>query len=418
MAKEENIVLNMPFDEPAGSLKAYDYSSNRADGVLSSQGAAFVAGKQSNCMQFDGTGHVSVDKDVLNLAKPFSVCAYIKADELARNYVVLLNYDGIGNYYQYEIALVANTWYYLVVTYDAGVVCIYLNGTQMKRDVMPAKWGNPIGVSVNQACYNTELGKGCVDEVKLYQYAFTQNEVQDLQDNAKQLAYLLDGVDFKTFGVSVSRSRGLMDGLRMKEPAKVEFAGYHGIAVDLSRPRFEEREITLDCFMRVDGGKMAFVKAVKEFVGQFTAKHTPPAMRMEGSVCPAGLHRLMVDIHPTKPLLYEVYLPEGMEVDKTWNDKSMIGTFTLKLREPEPVKMVLKHLVVSDETKRITITLTTTKLVNIYWGDGTQMLDVYGSNITITHDYEKHADYFIMITGVIEEVTNVETNAIIVWKKL
>lgn len=80
--------------------------------------------------------------------------------------------------------------------------------------------------------------------------------------------------------------------------------------------------------------------------------------------------------------------------------------------------MVLKHLVVSDETKRITITLTTTKLVNIYWGDGTQMLDVYGSNITITHDYEKHADYFIMITGVIEEVTNVETNAIIVWEKL
>ena len=417
MDKEEFLVLNMPFDEAAGSAKAYDYSSNRADGTLSSEGAEFVAGKQGNCMQFNGKGFVEVEKSVLNLSLPFSMCAYIKASNVARTFMLVFNYNGLNRFYQYEVSLVEEVWYYIVVTHENGVICTYLNGTMVKRDVIPTEWGNPIGVSLNQANYNTELGNGCVDECKLYQCAFTQDEVQDLLDDTKQLAYLLDGVDFKKFGVFVSKSKGLMDALKQKEPAKVEFSGYHGVAVDLSRPRFDEREIQLECFMHVTGGKMAFVQAVKNFVEQFTAKHKVPA-GMESAACPAGLHRLTVDIHPTKPLLYEVYLPEGVEVDKTWNDKRMVGTFTLRLREPEPVKMVLKHLRVNDNTRQVQVTLTTSKLVNIYWGDGTQMQDVYGDNITITHDYQQNGDYFIVITGVIEEVTNVQTNAIIVWEKL
>lgn len=413
---EANLMLNLPFDEAAGSTKAYDYSHNRADGVLDG-GVAFVAGKQGNCVEFDGTGKIEVEQSVLNLSQPFSICGYICCEENKNIYTILLNYAGLNRYYEYKVAIAPNTWYYLVVTYNAGVVCTYLNGTLLQRSVVNGSWGNPIGVSINNAVYSTELGKGMLDEFKLYQQAFTQDEVQDLLETTKQLAYLLDGVDFKEFGVHVSASKGLLDGLKMKEPAKVEFDGYHGTAIDLTRPRFEERDITLECFIHTTGGKMAFVQAVKAFVEQFHAKHQV-ADGMEGSACPAGLHRLTVDIHPTKPLLYEVYLPDGMEVEKTWNDSKMVGTFLLKLKEPEPVKMVLKHLRVSAATKRVTITLTTSKLVNIYWGDGTQMQDVYGTNVTITHDYAEDGDYFIIITGVIEEVTNVSTNGIIVWEKL
>lgn len=417
MAIQENPVLNMPFDEAVGSKKAFDYSANRADGILSEAGADFVAGKQGNCMQFDGTGKVEVDASVLNLSQPFSICTYIKAPLQARTYVVLFNFAGQNNYYQHVVNIVPDTWYYLVVTHERGSISIYLNGTLIKKDVMPVDtYGNPIGVSVSQACYNTELGKGCIDEVKLYQHCFTQDEVQDLQGENKSLAYLLDGVDFKEYGVHVSKSKGLMDGLKMKEPTKVNFDGYHGSAVDLSRPRFEEREITLECFMEVRGGKMEFVRNVQNFIKQFTAKHTNAAY--PNSLCPAGLHRLTVDIHPTKPLLYEVYLPDATDIDKTWNDKRMVGTFTLALKEPEPVKMVLKQLCVSDATKRVSITLSTSKLINIYWGDGTTMQDVYGDNITITHDYAENGDYFIIITGVIEELENIETNAIIVWDEL
>lgn len=415
--QETNLVLNMPLDEAAGTAKAYDYSHSRADGVLAG-GANFVAGRQGNCVEFDGTGTVSVQASVLNLSKPFSICAYVWAEEDKNILTVVLNYAGLNQYYEFQVGVAAEMWYYLVLTYKSGTLCIYLDGTLVQRAVVDSSWGAPVGVSINNALYNTELAEGRLDEVKLYQQALTQEEVQELQKGTRLLAYSLDGVNFKDYGVYVSASKGLFDGLKLKEPNKVEFDGYHGTAVDLSRPRFEERSITLECFMKVAGGKMAFVQAVKNFVERFSAKHVAPASGMEGSVCPAGLHRLTVDIHPTKPLLYEVYLPDGMEVDKTWNDSKMVGIFSLKLTEPEPIKKVIKHIRTSEATKRLTITLTTSKLVNIYWGDGTQMQDVYGTSVTITHDYAEDGDYFAIITGVIEDVTNVDTNGIIVWDKL
>lgn len=54
MADESNIILNMPFDEAAGSTIAYDYSKTRADGTVVE--ADFTGGKQGNCIKFDGNG--------------------------------------------------------------------------------------------------------------------------------------------------------------------------------------------------------------------------------------------------------------------------------------------------------------------------------------------------------------------------
>ena len=48
----KNIIFQMPFDESDGALVAYDYSSNRADGVVS--GAHFVQGKNGNAISFSG----------------------------------------------------------------------------------------------------------------------------------------------------------------------------------------------------------------------------------------------------------------------------------------------------------------------------------------------------------------------------
>lgn len=415
--KEEKCVFNMPMDEAGGSTKAYDYSVNRADGVLKG-GAAFVAGKQGNCIEFDGTGSVEVEQNVLDFTAPFSLCMYVNPGKRLRTYSVLFNYDGKDCYYEFSVGLAAETWYYLVITHEEGDINVYLNGTLIKHAVVSLEWGSPIGVSINQDDYSTLNGKGKLDEVKFYQQAFTQNEVQDLLDKTKQLAYKLDGVDFKQYGVHVSASKGLVDVLKMKDPMSVNFDGYHGEAVDLSRPRFEARIIKLDCFMHVEGGKMAFVQEVKAFFAQFFNKHKAPTPAMEGTCCPAGLHRLIVDIHPTKPLIYEVYMPEATEVIKTWDDNKMVGTFSLQLKEPEPVKKVLKHLRVNEATKRVSIKLTTSKLINVYWGDGTMLQDVYGTDVTITHDYTVNGDYFIVITGVIEDIKNLETNAIVVWDKL
>ena len=56
MALEDKLVLNLPFDEADGATKTYDYSSNRADGIV--ENAKFEAGKSNNCINFYRRGYL------------------------------------------------------------------------------------------------------------------------------------------------------------------------------------------------------------------------------------------------------------------------------------------------------------------------------------------------------------------------
>lgn len=411
-------MLNLPFDEADGAVKTYDYSSNRADGVVT--GAGFEAGRSNNCINFTGTGKCEVEQSVLNLNASFTLATFVKVHKPSSKLVVVFNYAGVGNYVQLEVDVEAEAWYYLAVVRNGQRLEVYLNGALYTSGTVPSEYGNPVGFAVAQDGYASELGNACLDETKFYQLALTQEAILSLLDNTKQLSFLLDGKDIKqTYGVCVSKVSGIADALKMKDPLKVDWDGYHGEQVDLSRPRFEARDITLECFIKTDGGKIAFMQAVQAFFEQLTAKHEDNTLNgANGELVQRGLHRLMIDIHPTKPLVYEIYRNDLVEVDKEWNDAKMIGTFALRLREPEPVKRVLKHLRTNDSTKRISVTLTTSKLVNIYWGDGTTTQDVFGTGVTITHDYQSNGEYFAIITGIVEEITDFDTNAIVVWNKL
>ena len=64
------------------------------------------------------------------------------------------------------------------------------------------------------------------------------------------------------------------------------------------------------------------------------------------------------------------------------------------------------------------MTLTSRKLLAIHWGDGTADYDINGTARTITHKYEKQGIYYAIIEGVIEQVTDFDTNGIVVWNKL
>ncbi len=417
MAQEQNLTLYLPFDEADGAEKAYDYSTSRADGALTEAG--YEAGRQGNCIRFDGNGKCEVTPSVLSLNSDFTISAWIKNAQPCKQLCVLVNYNGIDHRYECRLDTNPDTWYWVAVTRSGNVVCVYLNGTLAQRAVVPTSFGNPVGVCFAQDCYTYALGYGCVDDLKCHQACLSQEDLLSLLDNVKQLTYLLDGVDFKEYGVFVSASKGLLDGLKMKDPYKVEFDGYHGAAIDLSRPRFEEREITLDCFITTTGGKLEFVRKVKAFLDLFSARHkVAEGATLNADLCPAGLHRLMVDIHPVKALVYEVYLPDATDVEKTWNDARMTGTFSLKLREPEPVKKVLKHIRTNSGNAKAQFTITTNKLVNVYWGDGTTTQDVYGTAVNVAHTYAENGEFFIVITGVIEDVEAFSTNDIVIWDKV
>ena len=89
-----------------------------------------------------------------------------------------------------EINLSPQTWFHLVVTDSLGVINIYINGTLMHA------CSNGLGIPTNidsSICIGktTEGGgfffNGTIDEVRIYNRAFTDAEVQELynHDNPK-----------------------------------------------------------------------------------------------------------------------------------------------------------------------------------------------------------------------------------------
>lgn len=397
-----NMILYLPFDEPAGSLIAYDYSKNRADGQII--GATFKTGKNGNAIKFSGGATCEISPNVISdLSQDFSILLWVKSEETEcgtpAKLIWVLNFSGINNYLEFPIEIKPKNWYSLAMVKRGIAYNFYLNsqflGVLSSADTL-------LGVSLNQDFYGTIYGLGSLDDVKIYDAALSQNEIITEFSSNNFIRYTIDGIDMKDYGVFVSDSEGVVDRPKLKAMASDSWDNYHGESVDLNHKFYEPRGITLSCFIKADS-KGEFIAKLANFEQIFDKQ---------------GTNRLVIEAVKHKPLIYEVYCKDDIAVSKKWNADLMVGTFKLTLTEPEPVKRILKHYRNGVSTKTCTITLTSTKLVNIYWGDGIVDYDVYGTNKIITHDYIQDGEYYPVITGCIDEITSFSTNAIIVWSKL
>ena len=401
-----DMILNLPFDEQNGSAKAFDYSQSRADGIV--DGASFVSGNNGNAIQFLGGDETcEVEKEIISsLGGNLTIMANMRVVEIAsgtpKQAIWVVNFQGVKNFIEVPIIVNPGSWYSLAMAKHGNVYDFYVN-SQLIKSV--TRSGTPTGIALNQDFYGGDCyGLGLLDDVKIYKIALSQEEIINETSQSTSMTYLLDGVNFKDYGVYVAGSEGVVDRPKLKNPYSINWDNYHGETVDLNHKFFEPREITLDCFIKAQT-KNNFIIQLSQFMQQFDKK---------------GTQRLVINVHPVKPLIYEVYCKDTVAVSTVWNNQLMVGTFKIKLTEPEPVKRVLKHIRVSEETKNCTVTLQSMKYVNIYWGDGRIDYDVAGDSNThtITHTYETNGDFFPVITGCIDEINKFETNAIIVWNKL
>ena len=404
MATEQNLILNLPFDEAAGSNVAYDYSRNRNDAAVTN--AEFKAGKQGNCIHFDGSGKAEINSDILNLSGNFTILAWVKINEypdgVSQRVGVFCNTALLDGSRELWVDVEPGSWGFFVIKKAGNNVSAYLDTQLLGKIVLPSTL---TGISILQDIYGTQYGYADVDELKIYNVVLTDEEIEQELNSISQLEYYLNGVNFKDYGIRVESSAGILDLPKLKTPASVDWPDYHGKVIDLSDKRYNEREITLNCWMKANG-KMDFVEKVNAFVEHFRKD---------------GTQRLMISIHPTKPLVYEVYNEDGVAPSKRWHDDKMIGTFALKLKEPDPVKRVVRHQRLALNTATVNIAFKSDKMVNIYWGDGTVDYDVYGDhtgNNAITHTYDANGVYYIVMGGVIEEITDFTTSGILVWNKL
>lgn len=160
------------------------------------------------------------------------------------------------------------------------------------------------GIALIQDIYGIGYGYADLDSVKVYNVVLSDAEIGEELNSVAQLKYYLDGKNFRDFGIRVESSTGVLDLPKLKTPASVDWADYHGKVIDLSEKRYQEREITLNCWLKASG-KMDFVERVNTLYDRF---------RQDGT------QRLMISIHPTKPLVYEVYCEDGVAPSKRWHD--------------------------------------------------------------------------------------------------
>lgn len=211
------------------------------------------------------------------------------------------------------------------------------------------------------------------------------------------IKYYLDGVDIKTYGVYITESEGLLSRPKLKKTLSASWNDYHGEVVDLSKRYYESRKITLECFIK-STSKEDFLTKMNTFMQLFDA---------------SGTRRLMVVVDVDRPLVYEVYLSGDIDVKKKWSDSQMVGTFSIELTEPSPIKRVVKITGTS-----LSITISTSKLVDIYWGDGTVLKDVSGTSQVKTKTYGASGTYYAIVTGNIDEISSFTTTGTVLWSKL
>lgn len=209
------------------------------------------------------------------------------------------------------------------------------------------------------------------------------------------ITYTIDGQTFLSHGVYVTASKGMLDMPALKEPQTVDWPDSHGTVVDLAAPRYTNRVIELECFLKASG-KLDFFQKVNAFLQIFQGP---------------GLHRLDVRISST-PLIYMVYIADGVNIDKRWHQYEMFGTFTLKLIEPSPIKCLLVRT-----GTIVSLDITTKNPIDIYWGDDHKDLNVFGTNVIKTRTYSGANPHYILLCGVIEEIKVISTNAEVIWSK-
>ncbi|QDK80808.1 hypothetical protein EXU85_20235 [Spirosoma sp. KCTC 42546] len=214
------------------------------------------------------------------------------------------------------------------------------------------------------------------------------------------LNYSINGVLFSQLGIKVASSEGVVDGLSLKEPFAVDWPDAHGQVVDLSRPRYEAREIRLTCWM--------VASSADNFLTQQNALLT--------ELVKSGTQRLQFTPVTGKPLVFEVYCKAGVTIKKEWRDGVMIGEFTLILIEPQPVKYVL----IGTGGTTATITLSVVTPIKLHWGDGS-VTEAVGANQSYSHTYggSSGVPYYLIIAGELERLTeHSKANLTVLWSRL
>lgn len=391
-----NPVLDIPFDEPDGSSVAYDYGPGGHHAAI--EAGRFIPGKFGNCVFFPGEGKAEIVGPVLDFSQDFSFTIWAKA-ELGGSWPnrtwVLFKFPGKNNFVSIELYSKLEYWQHIAVTQSGNQVKVYLDGS------LKGQFTRPMDMTgfaiINDAPHKT--GGYCyLDMARSYDTAITEEDINDtIQQEVIPVEFYVNNINFKSLGIVVEKLDGVLQMPQRKDPLRVDWEDYHGEVVDLMKPVLDVRNIELRCWM----------KAASQ--DELVSKWRTLCDILESP----GTFRLQIDAG-TKPLLFDVYHPEQLDTTVKWRKIGpYFHRFTLRLREPVPVKRVLKVTGSS-----VNISLTSRKILEISWGDGNKTMNVYGTGTSVSHTYASAGTYYVLINGNVEDITDFSTDAVVVWNRI
>ena len=206
-----NLVAAFGFNENTGTI-AYDNSGKGNNGTLTNGPTWSASGKYGAAISFDGTNDLVniIDANSLDLTNGMTLEAWVKPGNVTGYKTVLCKENGTNNL-AYALSandnnstvanqrpntririgsttrtstgtakLALNTWTHIASTYDGATLRFFINGTQVSAT---AATGNMvtttnmlrIGGSPN---LGTQYFAGLIDEVKIYNRALSQAEIQ------------------------------------------------------------------------------------------------------------------------------------------------------------------------------------------------------------------------------------------------
>lgn len=137
------------------------------------------------------------------------------------------------------------------------------------------------------------------------------------------IQYLINNTDFKTFGVFVSDSSGVLDTPKPKNIQKHGWREYHGSMVDLRNICLEERNIVLKCFL-VASSEADFADKTNRLAELFSV----------------GSLRLTINVKDIS-IVCGCYLSKEIQIKKHWRNDTMVGEFELNLCNADPLDYVI-----------------------------------------------------------------------------
>jgi hypothetical protein len=218
----EGLISHWRFDEGSGSV-AYD-SAGVNDGII--YGATWTNGQIKNALSFDGLNdYVDMGDTIKNyLETSYTVSAWIKTNTLsAMTSIIAYRHStginpvlfALGQYYTdvhfavrdnshnlaqpaYPDALTTNTWYHVAGVREENTVSVYVNGFSAIPVLKTLGEISPDNLKIGAILFggnpHTNFFDGAIDDVRIYDWALSAEEVQQLYESG--LSILVD-VDIK-----------------------------------------------------------------------------------------------------------------------------------------------------------------------------------------------------------------------------